>query len=292
LRQPAAVAAIKGDFDQAEKLVKEIEPRITGSRSGMIQQRGFMSNLALARGRVREGLRLRAEQRERQAEAGAPALALLNAGLDSVMAAAALQEDLSGARAILDRVLRRTPIDSVPYLDRDYGNLLFVAMLAQDTARARQFHSESRKSWESYGKLLDRPTWEALDDASLAVSLGQYQEALESVDRASRLPIDRKDHALVRRFLVLDRLKQVDSAIVAGERYLVLTEPFRLQQDAFFRGGIVQRLGEMYESKGEFDKALTHYNAFVELWKNADPELQPRVRDVRSRVERLQRRRG
>jgi hypothetical protein len=63
-----------------------------------------------------------------------------------------------------------------------------------------------------------------------------------------------------------------------------------LDQD--FRAGILQRLGEMYEAKGDFDKTLTHYQAFVELWKDADPELQPRVRDVRGRIERLQRRRG
>jgi tetratricopeptide (TPR) repeat protein len=258
----------------------------------MMQQRGFTSNLAMIRGRVREALRLRADQRERQAAAGAPALARLNAGLDSVLAAAAVQEDLPGARAILDRVLRRAPIDSVPYLDRDYGQYLMVAMLAQDSARARQFHTESRKFWQNLGKLVDRPTWEALDDAALAMSVGRYEQALESVDRASRLPIGQKDFVLVRRFLVLDRLQMVDSAIVAGEQYLAHPEPFRLQNDAFFRSGIVQRLGEMYEAKGNVDKALTHYQAFVELWKDADPELQPRVRDVRSRIERLQRRRG
>jgi hypothetical protein len=55
---------------------------------------------------------------------------------------------------------------------------------------------------------------------------------------------------------------------------------------------MLQRLGEMYEAKGAVDEALTHYGAFVELWKNADAELQPRVRDVRGRIERLQRRRG
>jgi hypothetical protein len=53
-----------------------------------------------------------------------------------------------------------------------------------------------------------------------------------------------------------------------------------------------QRLGELYEAKGNVEKALEHYTAFVELWKDADPELQPRVRDVRGRIERLQRRRG
>jgi tetratricopeptide (TPR) repeat protein len=291
LRQPAVLAAVRGDFDRAEKLGKELEPRITSSRSGMIQQRGFTSNLAMIRGRLRESLRLRADQRERQAAAGAPALARLSAGLDSVVAAA-VQEDLPGARTMLDQVLRRAPIDSVPYLDRDYGQFLMVAMLAQDSARARQFHTDGKKFWQSVGKLVDRQAWEALDDAALAMSVGRYEEALESVDRASRLPIGQKDFVMVRRFLVLDRLRMVDSAIAAGERYLALPEPFRLQNDAVFRAGILQRLGEMHEAKGNVDKALTHYNAFVELWKDADPELQPRVRDVRSRIERLQRRRG
>jgi tetratricopeptide (TPR) repeat protein/tRNA A-37 threonylcarbamoyl transferase component Bud32 len=292
LRQPAVVAAIRGDLDRAEQIAREMEPRITGSRSGMIQQRTFTSALAFMRGRVREGLRHRAEQRERQAEAGTPALARLSLGLDSVMVAAAVQEDVAGARAMLDRTLRRTPIDSVPYLDRDYGYYLTVAMLAQDTVRARQFHGESRRAWASLGKPLDRPTWEALDDATLNLTLGQLEDALVAVDRSARLPNDREDFAQLLRFFILDRLQQVDSAIVAGERYLTHPEYFRWMNDAYFRAGILQRLGEMHEAKGNVDRALQHYSAFVDLWKEADPELQPRVRDVRGRMERLQRRRG
>jgi len=292
LRGPAHIAAVRGEFDRAEQLAKEIEPRISGSRSGLIQQRNFTANLALARGRVRESLRLREDQRERIAQTGAGALARLSIGLDSVLALAVVLEDPAGARAMLDRALRRAPIDSVPYLDRDYGQYLTVATLAQDTARAREFHGASRKAWEAVGKLIDRPTWEALDDANLASALGRQSDALAAVDRASRLPTDRMDIVEVRRFLVLDRLQHVDSAIASGERYIANTEPFRLQQDAFFLAGVRQRLGEMYEAKGDIGKALTHYQAFVELWKDADPELQPRVRDVRGRVERLQRRRG
>lgn len=291
LRAPAVGAVTRGDFERAEQLARDIEPRITGSRSGMIQQSNFLSSIALARGRVREGLRLRVELQERQIDAGAPALARLSLGLDSVIVAAAIQEDIANARATFDRVLRRTPIDSVPYLDRDYGLYLLVAMLAGDTARAREFHRESRRALEDFA-LLDRPTWEALDDATLALALGNYEEALEAADRGVRLPILRKDHGLIRRFLILDKLQQVDSAIAAGERYLEDTSPFRWMSDAFFRGGILQRVGEISEAKGDIERALTHYNTFVELWKNADPELQPRVRDVRGRIERLQRRRG
>jgi hypothetical protein len=33
--------------------------------------------------------------------------------------------------------------------------------------------------------------------------------------------------------------------------------------------------------------ALKHYSIFVSLWKNADPELQPKVAEVRQHVARL-----
>jgi tetratricopeptide (TPR) repeat protein len=292
LRSPARIAAVRGDYDRAEAIAKEIEPKIANSRTGMIQQRGFMSNIALTRGRVREGLRLRTEQRERQAEAGTAPLAKLGIGLDSVWTTAIVLENKAEARAQLERALKRAPIDSIPYLDRDYGSFLMIAALAGDTARAREWHSESRKIWEAAGKLIDRPAWLSVDDASLAFARGDYAGAVENARRADQMNFERTDIIAVMRFLGFDRAQQVDSAIAAGEAYLANTHDLRFVQDANFRAGILQRLGEMYEAKGNVDKALTHYQAFVDLWKNADPELQPRVRDVRGRIERLQRRRG
>jgi hypothetical protein len=50
---------------------------------------------------------------------------------------------------------------------------------------------------------------------------------------------------------------------------------------------VQRRLGELYEAKGDTANAVAHYRAFVELWKNADPELQPRVAEVKRRVEAL-----
>ena len=199
---------------------------------------------------------------------------------------------LRRAREQLDRALRRAPLDSVPYIDRNYDLILSVAALSEDTVRAREWHAASRESWERFGKTVDRPAWEAYDDAMLAVANGRYAEALASLERSDRLNMHRLDILGAIRFVVLDRLQMADSAIAAGEAYLALTHFLRLQQDALYLAGIRQRLGEMYEAKGAFDKALTHYQAFVELWKDADQELQPRVRDVRSRIDRIQRRRG
>ncbi len=50
---------------------------------------------------------------------------------------------------------------------------------------------------------------------------------------------------------------------------------------------IRERLGQLYESMGNTDKAIENYRAFIELWKNADADLQPRVADARKRLARL-----
>jgi hypothetical protein len=33
---------------------------------------------------------------------------------------------------------------------------------------------------------------------------------------------------------------------------------------------------------------MTYYAKFIELWKNADPELQPKVTEIKQRLARLQ----
>ena len=54
----------------------------------------------------------------------------------------------------------------------------------------------------------------------------------------------------------------------------------------------LRRLGELHDAKGNIDQAVSFYAQFVELWKNADAELQPQVQKARDRMRELQRRRG
>jgi tetratricopeptide (TPR) repeat protein len=288
---PSRLAAARGDFDRAAQLSADILPKIASSRTTMAQQRNIDALLAMTRGKVRESLQIRVEQRGLQVQLGL-SNARLDALLDSVSATGVVLEDPARARALLDRGLRRVPIDSIPYLDRNYDILMWVAATLKDTARAREWHAESRRSWEAFGKTIDRPAWEAYDDAMLAMAFGRHAEALAGLQEADRLRLGRIDILAAAKFAVLDRMEMADSAIATGEYYLTVTHFQRIGQDALYRAGILQRLGEMYEAKGNFDKALTHYQAFVDLWKDADAELQPRVRDVRGRIERLQRRRG
>lgn len=45
-----------------------------------------------------------------------------------------------------------------------------------------------------------------------------------------------------------------------------------------------RRLGQIYESRGERDQAVEHYERFVSLWQDADPELQVWVDEARERL--------
>jgi tRNA A-37 threonylcarbamoyl transferase component Bud32/tetratricopeptide (TPR) repeat protein len=83
-----------------------------------------------------------------------------------------------------------------------------------------------------------------------------------------------------------DAVDARDSTMVMIERALAVPGIGRLYI-AVMIGPFEKRLGELYEAKGDRAKAATHYVKFVELWKNADPELQPKVAEVRTRLARL-----
>ncbi len=84
-----------------------------------------------------------------------------------------------------------------------------------------------------------------------------------------------------------DLAGNADSAIAVYERYLSTRQLARYWTDVDYLAGSLKRLGELYEQRGEKQKALASYRRFVELWRDADPELQPLVSDARRRIERL-----
>ncbi|HEX7917947.1 MAG TPA: hypothetical protein VF454_01015 [Gemmatimonadales bacterium] len=57
--------------------------------------------------------------------------------------------------------------------------------------------------------------------------------------------------------------------------------------DALSYGPALNRLGEIYEAKGEKAKAREYYQRFVDLWRSADPNFQPRVAEAKRRIAAL-----
>jgi tetratricopeptide (TPR) repeat protein len=84
-----------------------------------------------------------------------------------------------------------------------------------------------------------------------------------------------------------DAAGQADSAIAVWQRAVSVPDLNRMSTDQGDLAPTLKRLGELYERQADRQKALDSYARFVELWKDADPEFQPTVADVRKRMERL-----
>jgi hypothetical protein len=61
----------------------------------------------------------------------------------------------------------------------------------------------------------------------------------------------------------------------------------RTGPDFSVRAVTIEAVGKMYEQRGDTARAVEAFRDFVERWKNADPELQPRVVEARKRLEAL-----
>jgi tetratricopeptide (TPR) repeat protein len=81
--------------------------------------------------------------------------------------------------------------------------------------------------------------------------------------------------------------KQPDSALATYERRASERYMWVVRNDGWSLASTYRRLGELYEERGEKDKAADYYGRFIKLWKDADPELQPQVKEIKDRLAKL-----
>jgi tetratricopeptide (TPR) repeat protein len=87
---------------------------------------------------------------------------------------------------------------------------------------------------------------------------------------------------------VYDRQGQADSARALYEKVVDAPTVFgHMVVDRYGLAPTYKRLGELYEARNDRKRAALYYEKFMGLWKQADPELQPGVREVRGRLARL-----
>ena len=86
---------------------------------------------------------------------------------------------------------------------------------------------------------------------------------------------------------VYDQAGARDSAIAYYAGYVNAFDSHRAFWDASRLGPALERLAVLYDEAGDLENAALYYARFVELWKNADPELQPRVEAAQQRLNEI-----
>ena len=251
----------------------------------------MLASLAQLRGRYGESGRLAAEARQIAREAGLPwAKALPPADIQRLQDEASytlwVRGDEARALRLADDVLRRYPPERYPKDQRPYLGLVKSYARAGAPARAREFlqrYETELATKDDADTAASR--YEAI--ASIATAERRYDDALALLNR------ERKKYpgcAICALFEIAenhDRAGRPDSAVAYYEQSLTAPVLFRLGWESWFRWLIYRRLGELYEARGDRGRAADYYNRLIALWKDADPEVQPIVDDVKGRIAKL-----
>ena len=129
-------------------------------------------------------------------------------------------------------------------------------------------------------------------DGQIAVAEKRYAAGIAALWSADTLydgaPTTCESCMIVPLARAYDAAGQRDAALRMYERYARDSYNGRaLNDDRFVRGPAFERLGQLYEEKGDKRHAALAYADFIDLWKNADAEFQPRVAAARKRLAAL-----
>lgn len=272
-------------LDSLEKSAAELRATDpdAGLRSGATW---FLRGVALMRGRINEAARLTDEVNAMDAARGIPTDPHARA-LDSAWMDIWHREQHARGAQTLDVTLARIPFRSLPLVDRRYFDVAMLYAMGGRPDRARAVIAERNAEVKDTALLRQEIPTSHVALAEIALAEKRPLDALAEFRLGDRLP-DGPVNACVRCSLAdvaraHDAAGARDSAIATMERYLALPST-TVWPDQNYLAPFHRRLGELYEARGDLSKAILHYERFVELWKNADRELQPKVAKVQQRL--------
>ena len=247
-----------------------------------------LSNALPTLGRLREWEEITAKRTQRFSDLDAAPTAV-TAQLNRALQLMIITGDTARASALIDEALTRAPLEKMAPMDRPYVAVIQALGVVGRIAEARRYSAEAdREIPAEFRAAFARGLAGARVELELA---GGNADAAFRETRLSESGLCRECR-LVDYARAHDLKGQADSALVYYERFLDEKSSRLAFWDATFRAVALRRAGELRESKGDIAGALARYRAFVDLWRNADPALQPQVRDVEARITRLQGRIG
>ncbi|MCH7716890.1 MAG: protein kinase [Gemmatimonadetes bacterium] len=289
-----SLAYHRGQLDSVEQMARRQRDSLAGGppqfAAGPIR---ILSILAFLQGRLAEGTRYQRDGMSLQMEFLRDRLPEIAENFDVFMRINELESALwyqMDPPVTAERIERELATAQAALPDSMVPYSLFVGMFSRvgQSERATEMLAVAREQAEAGDDPPDPWRFKA-QEATIALVAGDPV-------RAGRLYREYRDEApfcnlptcmLFEIGTAFDSAGVADSTIHYFERFLNEPAWFRLFTDARERPVVLRRLGELYEERGDRERAVEHYADFVELWENADPQLQPIVEDVRERIARL-----
>jgi tetratricopeptide (TPR) repeat protein len=283
LADAVALASAQFDYDLAEERLRQAREVPSTNRMVQVGLTFSQAQLAEIRGQLGQAERMLEDvmlQLEQQGDYANYLGTAIRIAVYDLMLRSQRERAIERVRD----ALARHPLEEMSPLDRPYEALGVFYALAGMRQEALAMLDAAESVSDPHAT--DDDGEDEVARAVLAADEGKTEEAIRYLKAADRGPCPICVLPVMGR--VYDAAVQTDSVIAIYQRYVDSPWLFRLAStDWWALAAAYERLGGLYELKGETEEALFFYNRFVGLWENADPELQPRVDAARRAIERL-----
>ncbi len=276
------IALAKRDLAAAERLFAE--PRLANMPKSALEAGMFQRALiAEMRGQLRRVEAIADSAGRLAIEAGVPGRA---ASWALVRAAheARQRANPAAARAVLARALASPALRDLPQDEWPHGSLGEIYALLGDVEGVRKHRRLDDASTPADSRMPDYDAWW---DALEAEATGRWADAAAAHARGAESVRSCMPCLTFYTAHALDRAGQADSAEAWYRAGVESPATGEDPEDATFYPVALRRLAEFAESRGDRGAALGYYERFVDLWRDADPELQPQVAGARQRIAAL-----
>ena len=280
------LAISERDYSAAEQAAKQLRDE---ARTNLVfRARASMSlaRIAEARGQLAVAERYLREFMALSEQRGVFGEYLLGAVTAALLDVQYRDRSADAVRRV-EAALERHSFTSIAATDRPYGELAFFYAQASRPALAKRLLAEYAATVPAGVRRGNLWQFDLGASGVEPLAEGRTAEAIAAFRGWGERAPDCAPCGLYELAIAYERARQPDSAVAVYERLIAKPSLGRLWTEHYTLAPTYKRLGELYEERGDRAKAREYYGRFTELWKDADQELQPVVRDLRARSARL-----
>ncbi|MCH8247687.1 MAG: tetratricopeptide repeat protein, partial [Bacteroidetes bacterium] len=216
-------------------------------------------------------------------ERGVPAWALEGYALQARITLDLLS-DPKRALQIVEDGLSAIPLESLHAFARPYSSLIVIYARLSEIEHAEQLLEEYHEVVPE--GIRNGDFGRHLAEAEIMFARGQLAAGLETMRQVRT--IDKcRGCFLFREGQILEQMDSLEAAVSTFTDFTEVTIPSYILRSGSDKAPAYFRLGELHSRLGNTDEAIEAYSKFVDIWINADSELQPQVAYARDRIGRL-----